>query len=701
MAVAGLDAFIGVDVGGTHTDVAVVAGDRVVRGKALTTYDDFSRGVLGAVEVAAGELDISLAELLGRTKLFVNATTVVTNTITELRGSRVGVLVTHGFSDTFRLAGGARRTEFDDQMQVNIPELVARTSIAEIEERIDYSGAVLVPIDAEQVRSETRRLVEEEGIEALAICFLTSYLNGENELAAERIVKESFPDLFVTTSHSVFPVSGENRRWTTAVLNSFVQDRAEVYLTSLNTKLREAGLAGGLVFFQGLGGGISLDKAKAYPLALLGSGPAAGAIGANELARRMGHENVLLGDMGGTSFDTGIITGNEIVVEKNLDLGPFKTGVNVVDVVSVGAGGGSIAWVSERGVPQVGPQSAGSTPGPAALGNGGTEPTVTDAMVTMGIIDPDRYLNGRVQLQPDLAREALDHALGSRFGWDADEAAAAVHDLVVANMANAVREVSIEKGHDPREFLFLAYGGTLPMFACQIAERLDIATVVIPQNSSVFCGLGLLASDFVLRNDQSVGWDLSNPGDADRVNAITDAMVTAARDEMTAEGFGADSIEIVRSGDFRFQGQAFELSLVLPDRPFSGEEDAAELSRVFRDLYEKTYGEGTAWEGVPATLVTYSVTAVGRQDRPELGAGTAAAVSPRTVEPTAQRSVYLPGTRTRAQISVYDERQFEPGVGITGPAIIDAHDTTIFVPAGTTAARDAFMNFILKREGDQ
>jgi N-methylhydantoinase A len=268
-------------------------------------------------------------------------------------------------------------------------------------------------------------------------------------------------------------------------------------------------------------------------------------------------------------------------------------------------------------------------------------------------------------------------------------------------MANAVREVSIEKGHDPREFLFLAYGGTLPMFACQIAERLGIETVVIPQNSSVFCGLGLLAADFVLRTDQSVGWDLSNPSDADRVNEITEAMVLAARAEMAAEGFGEEGIEIVRSGDFRFQGQAFELSMVLPDRPFNGDQDSRELGDVFRSLYERTYGEGTAWEGVPATMVTYSVTAVGRQERPEFSASTNGSTVVTTVEPSSTRSAYVPGLGERRDLSVYDEVQFEPGVRIDGPAIIDGHDTTIFVPVGTIAARDEFMNFILTRQGDQ
>lgn len=689
------DAFIGVDVGGTHTDVSVVVGDRTERGKALTTYDDFSRGVLEAVAVAAGKYEMELADLLGRTKLFINGTTVVTNAITQLKGSRVGVLVTSGFRDTFRFAGGPRLTEPDDHLQRNVPDLVARAAIAEVDERVDWAGDVLVPIDLDQVRTETKRLVEEVGIDALSICFLSSFVNTEHELAAEAAVKELYPDLFVTPSHRVFPVLGETRRWTTAVLNSFVQESAEVYLQSLSSKLREAGLTGGLAFFQGLGGGISLEKARQYPLALLGSGPAGGAIGSNELAKRMGHTQVLLGDMGGTSFDTGIIVDNEIHIDKNLELGPFQTGVNLVDVVSVGAGGSSIAWVSERGVPQVGPQSAGSTPGPAALDRGGENPTVTDAMVTLGFIDPDRYLGGRVQLKPELGRAALDRALGEPFGWTTEESATAVHDLVVVNMANAVREVSVGKGHDPREFLFLAYGGTLPLFASHIAERLGIETIVIPQNSSVFCALGVLASDYVVRNDQGVGFDLSKPEGIGRVNEIADRMVEEATAEMANEGFSGSEIEVQRSADFRFQGQEYELTIPLPDRPLTAE-DAPRLADDFFKLYERTYGEGTAWEGVPASLINYTVTVTGRQARPELTTASRNGHTPDAAQ-RETRSVFLPDVRRREEIPIYDGARCGPGIRIEGPAIIDETDTTIYVPTGTTAERDEYLNYVLTR----
>lgn len=690
------DAYIGVDVGGTHTDVSAIVGDRVERGKALTTYDDFSKGVLDAVAVAAQGHGLSLEELLGRTRLFINGTTVVTNAITTLTGSRVGVIVTAGFRDTFRFAGGPRIAAFDDHLQVNPPDIVDRNAITEVDERVDWAGAELAPLNVPQLQGEVRRLVDGLEVEALAVCFISSFVNPAHELEAGAVIEQMYPDLFVTLSHRVFPVRGENRRWTTAVLNSFVQQRTRLYLDSLGDALSKAGLKDRALFFQGLGGAISIERARENPLALLGSGPAAGAIGANALGVRMGVKRLLLGDMGGTSFDTGIIVDNQIRIEKQLQLGLLQTGVSLVDVVSVGAGGGSLVWVGERGVPQVGPQSAGSDPGPAAYGKGGDDPTVTDAMVTLGFIDPDRYLGGRFRLHPDLAESSL-RDLASRFNWSTQETAAAVHDLAVVNMAGAVREVSVGKGHDPRAFVFLAYGGSLPLFAMQIATRLGISRVVIPQNSSVFCALGLLAADVVVRFDRTVAWDLSRTDQVAQVNAVAEELVDQARAEMRAEGFADKEIEIARSADFRFLGQAFELTMGLPDRPVTVE-DAPELAKQFFGLYERTYGEGTAWKGVPEQLLNLTVTATGRLQR---AAQTKVPLEPRTAEEikAGSRRVFLPETKGYEEIPVYGDDRFSAGSLIAGPAIIDATDTTIYVPSGSEARRDEFMNYVLTTPG--
>lgn len=691
-----LDAVIGVDVGGTHTDVAVIFEGKLRRGKALTTYDDFSRGVLEAIEVAAAELGIRRDALLARTRLLINGTTVVTNAITQLAGSHVGVLVTSGFRDTFRFGGGARRYEFDDHLQVNVPDVVKRSAIAEVEERIDYSGKVLVPLNMEQLDREVHRLVNEEKVEALAVCFLSSFANPAHEQASAERILALYPDLFVTCSYRVFPVVGENRRWTTAILNSFVQERAESYLESLTTCLRENGLKGGLAFFQGLGGGISAERAREYPLALLGSGPAGGAIGANELAKRMGLTRVLLGDMGGTSFDTGIIDKNELHVVKNLDLDQLETGVSLVDIVSIGAGGGSIAWVDERGVPQVGPQSAGSTPGPAAYGLGGVQPTVTDAMLTLGLIDPGHYLAGRLQLRPELSRDALQRGFCDAFGWPLEYAATAIHDLIVVNMANAMREVSVEKGYDPRDCAFFAYGGTLPLFCMQIATRLGIGTVIIPRNSSVFCALGLLASDFVRRYDQAIGCELDSVAGISKMNDLAKRMIARGVDDMKAEGFGEADIEVIRSADCRFMGQSFELTMPLPNRSLR-RDDGPALVEQFLNLYERTYGEGTAWKGVPIMSLNYTVTVVGRLERPRIGGNPPAPASAGQML-RGTRPVYVPGLAEWRDLPVYDDGTFTPGSEIAGPAVVDAYDTTVYVPPGSTVARDGFMNYVMTRD---
>jgi N-methylhydantoinase A len=688
--------FVGVDVGGTHTDVQVVSEARVARGKALTTYDDFSRGVLGAISVAAETLGITLDELLQRCRLTVNATTVVTNAIAQLNGTKVGVIVTAGFRDEFRFAGCSRIQEFDDQLQVNVPELVARRDVLEIDERIDYSGLEVVPLDEGQVKEAARRLVDESGVKAIAVCFLSSYVNPEHETRAKEIIQSRYAELFVTASHEVTSLVGETRRWTTALLNCFVHEQAHMFLESLTKNLEGAGLAGNLTFFQGLGGGISKERAKAFPLALLGAGPAGGAVGANELAKRMNEPNILLGDMGGTSFDTGIIVGNEIRVDKGIDLGLFRTALSVVDVVSVGAGGGSIAWIDERGVPQVGPQSAGSTPGPAAYGLGGELPTVTDAMVAMGFIDPRNYLGGRVQLRPDLSERALRSKFADAAGWDLDQATVAVHDLVVTNMAHAVREVSVNKGYDPRDFLFLAYGGTLPMFAIQIADMLDVTRVVIPRDSSVFCAWGLLMSDYVLRYEQTVNWNVSREQELPRVNESARRLMAQATSGMRAEGFADGQISISHSGDMQYAGQVHALPLELADGDLVAD-SVPDLVERFTRAYERTYGIGTALSGMEERLVNYTITAKGEMPSPRL---TRLPSSPRSPDEMLKRhrDVYLPAERERRSTAIYDEALFSVGSAIAGPAIIEAVDTTIFVPVGVTAERDPFYNIVLNRE---
>ncbi len=685
---------IGVDVGGTHTDLILAMDSSLHRSKAFTTHDDYSRGVFDALEIAAQELNLDTADLLSRSNsMFVNGTTIVTNILTEFRGAKVGVLITRGFKDTFRFARGARRAEYDDHKQLNPPDVVQRDCIEEVDERIDGAGHVVTPLNEEQVRAAVHRL-RAKGVEGIAICYLWSFRNSVHEKRTEEIVRQEFPEAFVTVSSEIHPIIREFERWMTAVFNCLCYKATTRYLHKLNTRLREEGYKGALTFFQGIGGSISLDTAEKFPILLLASGPAGGVTGANFIAEKMGITSILTGDMGGTSFDASLLENRKVTISKSVAFGELETGIDIVDVISVGAGGGSIAWTDSRGVPQVGPHSMGSEPGPVCYGRGGSEATVTDAMVVMDVIDVKNYLGGRHRLDIDSARRVIEKKIGERFGWSAERAAAAIHDLVVINMANALREVSVERGYDPRHFAMFAYGGTLPMFAVQICREIGIRQVIIPNNSSVFSAFGLLTADYVRQYSRTVDWVLGDAKDYRRISAVGDELIEVALEDARKEGFSRESVQIARTGDFRFLGQVYEVNMALPDRELT-EADAARMAEEFPVQYERAYGKGTSWKGSPVVLLNYSVKVVGHRSKPELRRGDLCAEDS-TKAIKSRRAVYLPDLKERREIPVYEDTLFLPGMKVNGPAIIDESDTTVYVPDGATCRRDEWFNLVLE-----
>ncbi len=358
---------LGVDVGGTHTDLILSGPDGLVRSKAFTTHGNYSDGIFDALDVAAAQLGVATDEVISGCRAFVNGSTIVTNAITELRGAKVGVLITRGFRDTFRLAGGARSADYDDHVQVTPPEVVARDCIEEISERVTSDGAIVVALDEDEVRAAVRRL-HDRGVEAIAVCYLWSFREPAHERRSREIIEQELPGTFVTASSDLHPVIREFPRFMTAVFNCLSHRATTRYVHQLQQRLQDAGFSGALSFFQGIGGSVGADVVEAEPITLMQSGPAGGVMGARYVAEQLGLSNILVGDMGGTSFDTAVLPRLEPTVAKQATFGPFHTGVNILDVVSVGAGGGSIAWLDVRGVPQVGPRSAGSEPGPPATG---------------------------------------------------------------------------------------------------------------------------------------------------------------------------------------------------------------------------------------------------------------------------------------------------------------------------------------------
>jgi N-methylhydantoinase A len=684
---------IGIDVGGTHTDLIAIKGERAVRAKALTTHNDYSEGIFGALEGAAAEFDLSVDELLAeQAETFVNGNTIVTNAVAELKGAKVGVLVSGGFADIVRFGRGNRSNEFDDQQQLNLPQIVPKECIIEVDERMDRDGNVVVPLNRQQIEQAVRTLLD-AGVDAIAVCFLWCTRNDRHEREAERIINEISPDTFVTCSVSAASVFREYERWMTAILNCYVQPPVNSFVTKVSDGLRNRGYGRAVEFFNGLGGVLGAEEVRKLPILLYSSGPAGGAIGAAALARRYDIENLLCGDMGGTSFDTTLIHDKKPIVAQRCRIGSFDTAISLLDIISIGAGGGSLVGLDARGVPKVGPQSAGSMPGPVCYGNGGTIPAMTDCMVTLGFLRADNYLGGTHSLDVEAAKAALVSHVGSAMGWNAEQSSAGAYNLAVANMANALRGVSIRRGYDPRKCTFVAYGGALPMFAAAICRQLNITDMIVPNHSSAFSAYGLLEADYIRRKSATIGWTVEDRGALNSMVDARDALEQDVVGEIERAGFSRDDIQLSHGADFRYAGQLNEMYMDL-DRDDILTEGPGGMREKFDIAYEEEFGPDTAWRDSGLMLVNYVVTGIAAREKPH--------IDPVKVEKHAAndalsgtRPVFLPDSQQHVETPIYDSEKMKPGAWFEGPGIIEVRDTTIYVPRDAVVERDGYLNFRL------
>jgi N-methylhydantoinase A len=682
---------IGCDIGGTFTDVAVVSDDgRVFTDKAETTPRDLSSGMLTALEHVSAQIGLPLGGLLGATSRFVNGTTIVTNSIATLTGARVGFITTRGHGDVLRIARSSRNAHRDHHFQLNLPQIVPHRLVVEVDERVDKKGAVVVALREPDARRAIDALLEQE-VESIAISLLWSFANPAHEELIAGILEREHPDLYVSVGSRLHPVMREYERAMTTVLNSFTGLRVAEYIQRVGRELADRGLAVPVSFMQGFGGTLSAHEARRKPIALVDSGPAGGVVGAARLASQLGITDVIAADMGGTSFDVSVLPAGQITVTKRAMLGDrFLTGLAKIDVHPVGAGGGSIGWIDIRGVPRVGPQSAGADPGPAAYGHGGTEPTVADAAIVLGIIDPEAFLGGRRTLDAARAAGALRTSLGEPLSLDDEAAASAVYRLVTAEMSNAVRSVTVERGHDPRRFSLIAFGGALGIFAADIARSLDIPRVVIPAQAAVFSAYGLLGTDDIRVTVRSTVWA---GGDAEYVNQAFAALEAEAVEGLHSAGYSDEQITVEREGDFKFAGQLWELTLPIPGEGPVDEAALEQLRSGFPALYEAEYGAGTAWEGVPVMLLVARVVA----------RGIAQKLEPTAEEPVLDGAPVPVGTRRifravegeSVEAAVYAADAMRPGTQISGPAIINGPLTTIQVPPGWRLDVDRMGNLTL------
>jgi N-methylhydantoinase A len=684
---------VGIDIGGTFTDLVLSDHEgNVHRAKALTTHGRYTEGIINALTKVSKKLNTEIENLLSKTELFINGTTIVTNAIAELKGDTVGLITTRGFKDTMRIARSARTNEYNMHTQTNLPEIVKRSAIVEVDERVDSSGKVVIELDVDQVREQIRYLVEEEKVESFAVCLLWSFKNPKHEKQIKAIVQEMYPDKFITISSEIYPVEREYERMVTTVLNSFSGQAVEKYVDILESELRERGLHVPVGLMQSIGGVLSSEEAKYRAINLINSGPVGGVLGANNLGKLLGLKDVITADMGGTSFDTALIKDNQLGLGHRAELNRFMTGLSMVDITAIGAGGGSICWIDDRNAPRVGPESAGSFPGPACYGQGGENPAITDVVVALGMINPDLFLGGEMELSKEASIEAIKTKIADPLGWDVNQAASGLYRIVVDSMSNAVRSVSIEKGFDPREFTVISYGGASPLFIAPICKNLGIKKVVIPANSSVFSAYGLLWSDNIRSFAQTVNWNVNNGQTAD-INELLNNLVNQAKDALYSNGFADENIEVIKEGDFKFAGQAFEITIPLPDGNIT-ELDKEEIIANFVETYERLYGKGTAWEGSDVIMLNCRVTGVGKTVKPKIKSNEVEGKE--KVEAHKYSEVFLPDMNEARQIPTFVSQNISVGDQISGPAIVEAGDTTIYVPENSNITKDEYLNYVME-----
>ncbi|MCL6444531.1 MAG: hydantoinase/oxoprolinase family protein [Alicyclobacillus sp.] len=680
---------IGIDIGGTFTDLVCVSDSgEVFRSKAFSTPDDYSRGIFDAIRVLVSEHQLgTMEEILSKTSFFMNGTTIVTNVIAEMKGSRVGLITTRGFGDTLRIARSPRTNDFDLQTQLPTPQIVERINIREVSERIDFAGEVVVPIKDADIVDALRFLVDEQHIEALAVCLLWSFKNPTHELRIKQIASELYPSLPLSLSSEIYPVAREYERMVTTVLNAFCGRAVSQYVKSLNLRLSEFGFQGRLMFMQSVGGGMSPEEAVSRPIFLMNSGPVGGVMAATYVGERIGRSNIITADMGGTSFDTSIIVGGKYQVVNRVTLNRLTTGLSAVEINAIGAGGGSICWIDGRGAPRVGPESAGSYPGPVCYGHGGTRPTMTDVWVTMNLIEPNSFLGGRVKLNSESAREVINSVLARPLGLSIEDTAKGFYQIAIDTMANAVRSVSIERGYDPREFSMLAYGGASGLVVAEIAKLLKIREVIIPPTAAVFSAYGLLWSDEVYTHVKTINLSL-NSGDIYELNSFFEQLRSSALEQMNCRNY--EELIVRTAGDLKFSGQSFELTIPVPERWTA--QAMREVQTNFVETYERLYGEGTAWEGAEVVLLNGRVTVIGVTKKPRL---IESEVMPGISRPCSERRVLLPGESSYRHVQIYRDKGLTPGSKIIGPCIVEASDTTILVPEKSRMEIDRYGNRVI------
>lgn len=691
---------IGVDTGGTFTDGFLASTEGVlVSAKAHSTPPDFSRGFINVLGELANNVGASVEEMLSKTEYIVHGTTSTLNAIVTGDVARVGFLTTRGHADSIRIMNlEGRYAGLDPSAVQNISRtnkpapLVPHKDVIEIDERIDHKGAVIVSLDEEGVRCAVRKLCD-DGVRAIAVSLLWAFRNPVHEQRIREIIQEEAPDLYVALSHETSPRIREYTRSATTIINTQVGPVLKGYLAPLEEELRAKKFEGSLLIMQGSGGCVQAADAPKHAVSTLGSVLTGGVIGCLRLAERLGHKNIISTDMGGTTFLVGLVRDGKPTTTTTTVLHQHQINTAMVDVRTIGAGGGAIAWIDGGGNLRVGPRSAGARPGPVCYGEGGVEPTVTDADLVLGIINGDNFLGGRKKLSKELAAEAIRTMIAEPLGLTVEQGAAAIYAIQSAQTADLVRSVVVNGGHDPRDFVLYSFGGAGPVHAVNYSADLGVSEVVVPLGSTaaVFSAYGLASSDIVLTAETS---DPSNfPVDPVKLNGNFEKLEAELAERLVQQKLRFANVVYEREAELRYTMQMAEVTTPVPCGPL-GEAEIAGIGASFEQLYERIYGKGAGFSDAGLQIITYRVRAVGMLPiRADLAAHDNALADP---IPSSIRKVLLDTRKGWQDTKIYDYRALGAGSKLSGPAVVETPTTTVALPEGFGGVVDVYGNLVIR-----
>jgi len=673
-----------IDTGGTFTDI-VVFDERAgtfSMDKALTTPHNTLEGVIAAI--AKAKIDLRDVQ-----RFFVHGSTTALNALLERKGVRTAYLATRGFRDVPEIMR-FNRPEMYNPKYHKPPQIVPRNLRFEVMERMNSRGEVLEPLNESELRDIARTLRREK-VAALAICFLHSFKNSAHELRAREVILEEFPDISVALSSLVAAEHREFERGMTTILNAYLAPVVERWVGDLQRELKTRGFAGEIVLTKSDGGGLSAESAKRSAINMLLSGPAGGVIGGAYMARLLEQPNLITMDVGGTSFDIALIKKGDAAVQRETKVSGYPILISNLDIRTIGAGGGSLARIDSAGALQVGPQSAGAVPGPMCYGRGGAQPTVTDALLVNGLIDPDNFLGGTISLDLDAARKGIREQVGGPLGLDLYRASSGMLRIVMSNMAEAIKDIAAESGDDPRDFAMLCFGGGGPVFGAYLMDELSLPAAIVPLLPAAFSAWGMLMID--LRHDvaQTIAQPLSRVALADLERHFA-ALEEQGRALLRREGVAEERWQLVRSMDMRYLGQEHSVSVPIPPR-LSGSDAVTTLFEAFENVYESVYGYRL---GTPADVVTLRVKSVGKIPAPSLrqiGSGNRDRI--KALVRTRQVHDFL--EVEPREFRVFDRAQLLAGDRVDGPALIEEPTTTTVVRHNHTCTVDRVGSLLITR----